>query len=72
MENSELIHSMIDNILDNKNTEAQETFKSLLSQKLNDALEAKKVEVAQSVYSPQEVEEPVEDVEDTEQETEQT
>ncbi len=72
MENSELIHNMIDNILDNKNTEAQETFKSLLSQKLNDALEAKKVEVAQSIYGTQEVQEPDESVEDTEQETEQT
>ncbi|NBU97827.1 MAG: hypothetical protein EBS19_06385 [Spirochaetia bacterium] len=72
MENSELIHNMIDNILDNKNSEAQETFKSLLSQKLNDALEAKKVEVAQSIYGTQEVQEPDESVEDTEQETEQT
>jgi len=74
MEQSEIINQMITHIIDNKNTEANDAFQNLISAKLNDALEAKKIEVAQSIYNHQDVEEPSEDeeVEDQEQEIEQT
>ena len=74
MDKSEIINQMINHIIDNKNTEAGESFNSLISAKLNDALEAKKIEVAQTIYNYQEVDEPTEEeeVEDIEQEAEQT
>lgn len=74
MEQSELIDQMINDIMDDKNTEAGDAFQHLISSKLNDALEAKKIEVAQSIYNYQEVEEPSEEegIEDDEQEAEQT
>ena len=74
MEQSEIINQMITHIIDDKNTEANDAFQNLISAKINDALEAKKIEVAQSIYNSQEVEEPSddEDVEEQEQEVEQT
>lgn len=74
MDKSEIINQMINHIIDNKNTEAGESFNSLISAKLNDALEAKKIEVAQTIYNYQEVDEPTEEeeVEEIEQEAEQT
>lgn len=74
MDKSEIINQMINHIIDNKNTEAGESFNSLISTKLNDALEAKKIEVAQTIYNYQEVDEPTdeEEVEEIEQEAEQT
>jgi len=74
MNKSEIINQMINHIIDNKNTEAGESFNSLISAKLNDALEAKKIEVAQTIYNYQEVDEPTdeEEVEEIEQEAEQT
>jgi len=74
MEQSELIDQMINDIMDNKNTEAGDAFQHLMAYKLNDALEAKKIEVAQTIYNYQEVDEPTdeEEVEEIEQEAEQT
>ena len=46
---------MIDDIIDGNNTDAKDGFESALSSKLTDALDAKKIEIAQSLYN-QEVE----------------
>lgn len=54
MENSETINSMIDKIIDGDNVSAKEDFESLIAAKLSSALDAKKQEVAQSVYAGQE------------------
>lgn len=51
MDNTETINSMIDKILDGENTGAEEDFKNLISAKLSAALDAKKQEVAASVYA---------------------
>lgn len=51
MENKELINNLIDNIVDGKNTDAQEIFNTIVSSKLSDALEVKKREVAMAIYS---------------------
>ena len=48
--NKETINSMIDKILDGDNVSAKEDFESLITQKMNDALDHKKVEVASSIY----------------------
>lgn len=42
---------MIDDIIDGNNTDAKDGFESALSTKLTDALDAKKIEIAQSIYS---------------------
>jgi hypothetical protein len=42
---------MIDDIIDGNNTDAKDGFESALSAKLTDALDAKKIEIAQSIYS---------------------
>jgi hypothetical protein len=56
------ISSMIDSILSGDNLAAKDTFASIISSKLTDALDAKKLEVAQGVYS---------DTQEVEQDTEQ-
>ena len=48
--NKETINSMIDKILDGDNVSAKEDFESLITQKMNDALDIKKTEVAASIY----------------------
>ena len=50
---------MIDDIIDGNNTEARDSFDAAISNKLTDALDAKKIELAQSVYSKEEQDEPV-------------
>lgn len=55
MENTETINSMIDKIIDGDNASAKEDFESLIAAKLSSALDAKKQEVAQSIYQNQEV-----------------
>ena len=47
---------MIDDIIDGNNTDAKDGFESALSTKLTDAIDARKIEIAQSLYT-QEVEE---------------
>lgn len=54
MEAKELIDKLIDDVLAGNNTDAKETFDTAISQKVTDALEVKKLEVAQSVYSSEE------------------
>ena len=54
---------MIDDIIDGNNTDAKDGFESALSSKLTDALDARKVEIAQSLYN-QEVEVEEEEEED--------
>jgi len=46
---NELIKDMIDNIIDDNQAAAQETFTDLLSQKVTDALDARKVQLAQQL-----------------------
>jgi len=61
VDTAEIINKMIDDIIDGNNTDAKDGFESALSSKLTDALDARKVEIAQSLYN-QEVE--VEEEED--------
>ena len=61
MDTTEIINKMIDDIIDGNNTDAKDGFESALSSKLTDALDAKKIEIAQSLYN-QEVEEEEDEV----------
>jgi len=51
MDTKEFIDAMIMNILDGENVEAKEKFDQAIGLKVTDALDAKKVEVAQAIYS---------------------
>jgi hypothetical protein len=51
MDTKEFIDTMIMNILDGENVEAKEKFDQAIGLKVADALDAKKVEVAQAIYS---------------------
>lgn len=51
METNELINQMIDKIIDGDNVAAQSDFESIISQKMEVSLDAKKQEVAQSLYT---------------------
>jgi hypothetical protein len=46
---SELIKSMLDNIIDDKQAEAQENFNDAVALKITDALDARKVDLAQQM-----------------------
>ncbi len=59
MDTTEIINRMIDDIIDGNNTDAKAGFDSALSSKLTDALDVRKVELAQSIYSKEEDNEPV-------------
>jgi len=73
MDTKEFIDTMIMNILDGENVEAKEKFDQAIGLKVTDALDAKKVEVAQAIYSrddsdeDQEQEEEDEDTAETEE-----
>lgn len=54
METKDIIDSLIDDILDGNNSEAQEKFDSAIASKVVDVLDARKKEVAQTIYSSQE------------------
>jgi hypothetical protein len=56
VDTTEIINKMIDDIIDGNNTDAKNGFESALSTKLTDAIDARKIEIAQSLYN-QEVEE---------------
>ena len=43
---SELVRNMLDNIIDDKQAEAQENFADAISAKVTDALDARKVDLA--------------------------
>jgi len=51
MGNSEVINSMVNDILAGRNNDAAEKFNQALSLKVADAIETKKVELAQSIYA---------------------
>lgn len=51
MDNVETINSMIDRIISSNNTEAQQDFQTLIAQKMTQALDAKKQEIASSLYA---------------------
>ena len=59
MDTTEIINRVIDDIIDGNNTDAKAGFESALSSKLTDALDVRKVELAQSIYSKEEDNEPV-------------
>lgn len=46
----ELVDELINKIIDGDNVGAQDSFNSVISAKMGDALAAKKIELAQSVY----------------------
>lgn len=56
MENAEQINDMLDKILGGDNLGAQDDFSSLIAQKMTQALDQKKVEIASSLYQGQQVE----------------
>jgi len=59
VDTTEIINRMIDDIIDGNNTDAKGGFESALSNKLTDALDARKIELAQSLYNQEEEDEPV-------------
>lgn len=64
---------MIGKIINGDNVDAQEDFASVLANKVSAALDTRKQELAQSIYTPtQEVEVEVESEEETEQNSEPT
>lgn len=65
------VDGMVDRIIDGDNTGAQADFEALISAKLSDALDAKKVEVARSIYGDEEEDnDQYEDEQEVEQEDE--
>jgi hypothetical protein len=65
---SQLIGSLIDDVLDGNATAAKEKFDDAISLKVSDALNQRKVEIANSLYNDKEQEEEQqEDEEETEQ-----
>lgn len=50
-EYSEVIKSMVDNILGGNNVEAQDTMNTLLANKVTDALTDRKKEIATNLYN---------------------
>ena len=49
METKDIIDSLIDDILDGNNSEAQEKFDSAIASKVVDTLDARKKELAQTI-----------------------
>lgn len=70
MEN-ELIQKLIDDITSDNTSEAGASFEQIINAKLNDALESKKQEVAQTVYDPTAVEDTGDEEIETENDTAQ-
>jgi hypothetical protein len=57
MEHNEAISKMIDDIIAGNNTEAEDSFKNIISSKVSDALDQRKIEVASNIYNndPEEI-----------------
>jgi len=72
MDTKEFIDTMIMNILDGENVEAKEKFDQAIGLKVTDALDAKKVEVAQAIYSRDEEDEDQDEDQEQEEEDEDT
>jgi len=49
---STVIQSMIDNIINNKQADALQNFQTAMADKISDALDVKKVEIASSIGKP--------------------
>lgn len=56
MDIQQQINDMIDKIIDGDNTSARQDFESLVNQKLELAIDARKIDIAQSIYSDNESE----------------
>ena len=54
MDTKDLINDLIDNIIDGKNAEAQEVFDNAIASKVVDTLDARKIALAQTIYSREE------------------
>lgn len=54
METKDLIDSLIDDIIDGNNADAQEKFDSAIATRVVSALDARKQELAQTIYSREE------------------
>ena len=59
MDTKDIINQMIDDIIDGNNTDARDRFDAAISIKLTDAIDARKIELAQSIYSKEVQDEPV-------------
>jgi len=59
VDTKDIINKMIDDIIDGNNTDAKDSFEAAISNKLTDALDSKKIEIAQSIYSKEVQDEPV-------------
>ena len=46
---SSVIHHMVDSIINNQQTDAMEKFNEIMATKINDALDAKKMELASNI-----------------------
>ena len=67
MDTKEIIDRFVDDVLDGNNLAAKEAFQNAISIKVSDAIEQKKVEVAQSVYNDEDTSNNTEQEEDTEE-----
>lgn len=67
MDTKEIIDRFVDDVLDGNNIAAKEAFQNAISIKVSDAIEQKKVEVAQSVYNDEDTSNNTEQEEDTEE-----
>lgn len=56
MDNAELINKMVDDIIAGNNGEALDSFNAAMGGKVSSALDAKKIELAQSIYDKSKVE----------------
>ena len=65
MDTKEIIDRFVDDVLDGNNLAAKEAFQNAISIKVSDAIEQKKVEVAQSVYNDEDTSDNTEQEEDT-------
>ena len=65
MDTKEIIDQFVDDVLDGNNLAAKEAFQNAISIKVSDAIEQKKVEVAQSVYNDEATLDNTEQEEDT-------
>ena len=78
MDTKEVVDQMIDDILAGNNLNAREKFDAAIADKLNDAIAAKKIEVAQSIYGSVDQQDAAQDTEieaeietETEEETDE-
>lgn len=67
MDSKEILNQFVDDVLDGNNAAAKEAFQNAISIKVSDALEQKKVEVAQNIYNDETSEEESEQQRETEE-----